>query len=414
MLRPYQQEAVDVLFSYWEKCKKPCVIQAATGFGKSHVIAEIVHRVNAPVLVLQPTKEILEQNYEKLRLTGLADRQIQVCSASAGSWRIGGLTLATIGTIHKNASLCKHFEYIVIDECDVVPNDKASSMYIDFLNQLPNARIVGLTATPWRNQTFAKRFEEPSIHCRPITRIHCNGGKGTHLGEWVWGKVIYRCGIKALQDMHYLSPTKYFEAETDWSFVKDSPGRAEYEMEQMTQWMDVDANLSRFHQAISWCMANNLKTIVFTPNIDMNFRLAGHIRGLGGTVQCMDSNNDTKQSREAKMKGFREGVFQFLVNVGMVGRGVDVPSVDAVVLCRPTKSLSVYIQAVGRCLRLDPERPDKIAYVLDLAGCMKRFGKAEDVELVKLKKVTEQGWQYTQEAIKIIKNGKPKLWDKVI
>lgn len=413
MLRPYQQEAVDVLFGYWEKNNKPCVIQAATGFGKSHLIAEIVKRVQAPTLVLQPTKEILEQNHEKLLLAGLQPSQIQICSASAGSWRIGGLTLATIGTIYKNASLCGHFKYIIIDECDVVPCDKADSMYMKFLNELPNARIVGLTATPWRNQVFARLYDTPNIVCRPVTRIHCNGGKGTHLGEWVWGRVIYRCGIKALQNMGFLSPTKYFEAETDWSFVKDSPGRSEYEMEQMSQWMDIDENLSRFHQAIVWCMKNHLKTIVFTPNINMNFELAAHIRALGGTAATMDSNNDSKKSREAKMRDFRAGKFQFLVNVGMVGRGVDVPSVDAVVLCRPTKSLSLYIQAVGRCLRLDPERPDKTAYILDLAGCMKRFGKAEDVELVRIDKVTEKGWQYKQEAIRIIKNGKPKLWDKV-
>lgn len=205
MLRPYQQEAVDVLFGYWEKNKKPCVIQAATGFGKSHLIAEIVKRVQAPTLVLQPTKEILEQNYEKLLLAGLRKDQIQICSASAGSWKIGGLTLATIGTIYKNASLCDHFKYIVIDECDVVPCDKADSMYMKFLNELPNARIVGLTATPWRNQVFARLYDTPNIVCRPVTRIHCNGGKGTHLGEWVWGRVIYRCGIKSLQNMGFLS-----------------------------------------------------------------------------------------------------------------------------------------------------------------------------------------------------------------
>lgn len=413
MLRPYQQEAVNALNSYWEKSSKPCLIQAATGFGKSHVIADIVKNATAPVLVLQPSKEILEQNYEKLLLAGVPQSVINICSASAGSWRIGGLTLATIGTIYKNSSICQHFQSIVIDECDVVPCDKADSMYMRFLNEVPKARIVGLTATPWRNQTFSRMYEPPKLVCRPVTRIHCNGGEKTPRGEWFWGKVIYRCGIKQLQEMGFLSPTTYYEAETDWSFVEDSPGRAEYEMEQMSQWMDIDANISRFHQAVQWCMDNGLKTIVFTPNIEMNFRLANNIRALGATVQCMDSNNDTKQSREAKMRGFRNGAFQFLVNVGMVGRGVDVPSVDAVLLARPTKSLSVYIQAVGRCLRLDPERPDKMAYILDLAGCKKRFGKAEDVELIQVDKVAKNGWQYKQEAIRIIKNGKPKIWDEV-
>ena len=67
-LRPCQQTAVDNLFQYWAKSSKPCLISAPTAFGKSHVIADIVSRAKTPTLILQPTKEILEQNYEKLLL----------------------------------------------------------------------------------------------------------------------------------------------------------------------------------------------------------------------------------------------------------------------------------------------------------------------------------------------------------
>ena len=66
-LRDYQQKAVDELFKYWEKNTRPCMLQLATGAGKSHIIAEIVNKVGEPTLVLQPTKEILEQNLEKLK-----------------------------------------------------------------------------------------------------------------------------------------------------------------------------------------------------------------------------------------------------------------------------------------------------------------------------------------------------------
>lgn len=413
-LRDYQQGAVDALMDYWKKSSRPCVIQAATGFGKSHVIAELVRVTEKPTLVLQPTKEILEQNYEKLLKTGVKARDINICSASAGSWKIGKITFATIGTIYKHSEYCQHFEVVIIDESDVVPNDKADSMYMKFLNELPKStKIVGLTATPWRNQTFSKMYEEPTVYCRPVTRIHCNGGKGTNLGEWVWNKIIYRCGIKDLQDKNYLSPTIYHVAETDWSFVRDVPGRVDYEMNQMTKWMDIEANSSRFSQAVSWCMKNNLKTIVFTPNIDMNFRLANIINAMGGKAECIDSEHDDKKTREDKMERFRKGEFTFLVNVGMVGRGVDVPSVDAVLLCRPTKSLSFYIQAIGRCLRKDPDNPDKTAYILDLAGNVERFGRAEDVVMGKVKKTTANGYQYEQDCITVVRNGKRKVWDKV-
>lgn len=413
-LRDYQEEAVRALGNYWSKSSKPCVLQLATGAGKSWIIAEIVKRAKQKTLILQPSKEILEQNYEKLIMSGVPADCVSVCSASANSWEINTITLATIGTIKRWADYCKEFKIVIIDECDVVPVDRASSMYLKFLNQLPQARIVGLTASPWRNQIFSQRFMDPHVHCRPLTRIFCQGGKKTIFGDWFWsGGIIYKCDIPFLQNEGYLSKTIYHMAEADWSFVRDVAGRTDFDTTEMTRFMDIEANTSRFTQAITWCMKNNLKTIVFSPNIDMNFRLQACIKALGGTVRCMDSDNDNRTSRQKKMEHFREGKFQFLVNVGMVGRGVDVPSVDCVLLCRPTKSLSLYLQYVGRCLRIDPNNPDKVAYVLDLAGNVDRFGEVEGVKLVKTEKETAYGSRLLLDTITLQKEGKTKVWDQV-
>lgn len=386
--------------------------------GKSHIIAEIVRKLQQPVLVLQPTKEILEQNYEKLVLAGVPKKQISICSASAGGWEIGWITLATIGTIAKHFDKCKHFKVIVIDECDVVNNNDADGQYLGFFNALRNQgcapRIVGLTATPWRNQNFLDGLGNPSVFCRPLTRIFTKGGKGTPHTEWFWkGGVIYKCEIPLLQERGFLAPTQYYEAETDWSFVNNLPGRVDFDTNEMTKWLDFDKNMSRFHQAVKWCMDNNLKTIVFTPNIDMNFRLGECIVAGGGTARTMDSNNDTRKSRQQKMDEFRQGEYQFLVNVGMVGRGVDVPSVDAVLLCRPTKSLSLYMQYVGRCLRPDPANPTKVARVLDLSGNVARFGRVEDVALAKEKAMSKTGWQFEKDIITVEIGGKKYKWEKV-
>ena len=418
-LRDYQQKAVDRLFDYWKVSKAPCIIQLATGGGKSHVIAEITNKTNTPTLILQPTKEILEQNYEKMLATGYDPRKVSICSASAGQWFINQyITFATIGTIAKHWDRCQHIKTVIIDEVDCVPSDRADSQYMKFLNALPaDTRIVGLSATPWRNVVFSTRFADPKIYCRPMTRIHCRDGEKTRLGQWPFKKIIYRLGIKDLQDRGYLSKTEYYVAETDWSFVNDVPGRMDYDTTNMMRWVEIEDNTSRFTQSIKWCMDYNFKAIVFTPNIDMNFRLQNVIRQLGGTAECMDSDNDTKKSREAKMQAFRDGKFQFLVNVGMVGRGVDVPSVDAVILCRPTKSLSLYMQFIGRCLRIDPNNPDKTAYILDLAGNVERFGRVEDIRLIPVEATTDHGWKHTKETI-IIKpgtdgKGESKVFDRV-
>lgn len=414
-LRDYQQATVDTLFKHWERSSKPCILSLSTGSGKSIIISEIVNRAKCPTLVLQPSKEILEQNYEKLLLAGVDKKNIQICSASAGSWKIGSITLATIGTIYRHTDYCQHFKIIIVDETDVVPCDRASSQYMKFFANLSSdVKIVGLTASAWRNQIFSSMYEDPKVFCRPLTRIHCDGGKKEWYGEWFWsGGILCNVTIPYLQENGYLAKTNYYIADTDWSFVRNVPGRVDFDMNGMERWCDIEANTSRFTQAIKWCMDNNYKTIVFTPNIDMNFRLKNAIYSLGGKAETMDSDHDTKQSRENKMERFRRGDFQFLVNVGMVGRGVDVPSVDAVILCRPTKSLSVYMQAVGRCIRIDPDNPDKVAQILDLAGNVERFGKVEDVSLAKQEAVSVNGWKYKKDVITIVKNGRRRVWDRV-
>ncbi len=409
-LRDYQQKAVDTLFAYWQKESRPCILQLCTSAGKSWIIAEIVKRAKVPALILQPTKEILEQNLDKLRVVGI---EPQVCSASAGDWKIGQVTLATIGTIRNWAEYCQHFRIIVVDECDCVPNDKADSMYMKFFNQLPNARIVGLTASPFRNQTFCRMYEDPRVYCRPVTRIHTNGGKKTRFGEWFWNGIIFKCNISYLQERGFVSNTKYYVATTDWSFIEDVPGRAEYEMEQMTRWVEIEENTSTFTKAIKWCIDNHLKTIVFSPNINMNFQLNNVISSLGGASTTLDSTYDNRKTREAKMDALRSGEVQFLVNLGMVGRGVDVPSVDCVLWCRPTKSLSFWLQGIGRCLRKDPNNPNKTAYIVDLTENYARFGRAEDVLIEKIDAVSKNGLPYKKDAITLVCRGRKRIWDEV-
>lgn len=413
MLRGYQLEAVEAIWSYWQKGKRnPAILQLSTGAGKSWVIAELVRRLNSPVLVLQPSKEILEQNYEKLLLAGVPQEDISICSASVNSWKIGKITLATIGTIYKHADHCERFVVCIVDECDTVTCDNAKTMHMKFFNRLPNLFIVGLTATPYRNQSFRDAASgDPALYCRPLTRIFTCDGKDTAHGVWFWtGGIIYKCEIPFLQSQGYLAPTRYFEAETNWSFLKNYPGRTDFKMEEAAQWTEFDENLSRFHQAVSWCLKNNQKTVVFSPMVRTNFQLAEVIQEAGGSVECMDSENDTKTSREEKMERFRNGEFQFLVNVGMMGRGVDVPSIDAVIMARPTKSLALYTQFIGRALRPDPDNPNKVANILDLAGNVARFGRVEDISLGKEKRPNSY---YPIDIIKVKLGEKYYKWEKV-
>jgi len=100
VLRDYQQEAVTAAKKYLldKNAKKPVLIIMPTGSGKSLIIASIVEQIDAPLIVFQPTKEILEQNYNKMMDYGIMG--VTIYSASCGKKEIGNITLATIGSVY--------------------------------------------------------------------------------------------------------------------------------------------------------------------------------------------------------------------------------------------------------------------------------------------------------------------------
>ena len=145
-LRPYQQAASDAAVGFFNsRTLGHGLIVLGTGTGKSLVIADIANRMDSDILILQPSKEILEQNFNKLVSYGYLFCSIY--SASCGSKDIGKVTFATIGSIYKKPEAFAHFKYCIIDECDTV--DPHGGMYFDFLKKV-GCKTIGLTATPYR------------------------------------------------------------------------------------------------------------------------------------------------------------------------------------------------------------------------------------------------------------------------
>jgi DNA repair protein RadD len=143
-LREYQQKAVNDALTYLQSSQKNGIMVLPTGAGKSLIIAAIARALDEPTLIFQPTKEILEQNFNKLVAYG---EPPQIFSASFNSKNIGSLTLATIGSAINKLDLFGRFKYIIIDECHYV-NPK-HGMYKEFIEK-SDARILGLTASPYR------------------------------------------------------------------------------------------------------------------------------------------------------------------------------------------------------------------------------------------------------------------------
>ena len=145
-LRDYQRDAsIAAVRAFTSKKANNGLLILPTGAGKSLVIADIASKLDGPLLVFQPSKEILEQNFAKLQSYGCWDASIY--SASVGYKDINRITFATIGSVINHKEDFAHFKNVMIDECHLV-NSKAG-MYKDFLESA-DRRVVGLTATPYR------------------------------------------------------------------------------------------------------------------------------------------------------------------------------------------------------------------------------------------------------------------------
>lgn len=139
-LRPYQKKAIDrLIWAQQLKGNDLCILP--TGAGKSIVVAELAHALSEPILILQPNKEILEQNYSKLAQYVDAD-EIGIYSASMNEKVIKYYTFATIQSIYKKPEQFVNFGTIIIDECHLVNPKKLEGMFIKFINRVNELRAA--------------------------------------------------------------------------------------------------------------------------------------------------------------------------------------------------------------------------------------------------------------------------------
>ena len=377
-LRDYQQEAVAQAIKHLTEYQKPFIIQAATGAGKSLIIADICHKLDEPVLVLQPSKELLEQNYAKLKSYGIDD--VAIYSASMKTKEIDKFTYATIGSIYKKPELFKHFKYVIIDECHQVNPKNLEGMYTKFLTAIGCTNICGLTATPYR--LVQKYYKENGMmfytsHLKMVNRIH----------PFFFKKIAYKIETQELIDMGYLVPIKYRADEVNWDLLEANSTGADFTEESIEKFWD-DKRLKKLALTIKMIDQNCQRNLIFCSSIRQAQRAVNMLSDMG--VGCALITGDTPPNeREDAVQEFRQGEIRHLVNVGVFTTGFDVPELDCIVLARPTMSLALYYQMVGRGVRIDPSNPDKMLRVYDFAGCVRKLGRVETIRVVK----EDDGWK---------------------
>ena len=359
ILRDYQKAASDKAVAFFKDKNKKSngVMVLPTGAGKSIVIADIAHRLNDYVLIFCPSREIVEQNFKKLCSYGILDCSIY--SASFNSKEISRITFATIGSVKSHPELFAHFKNIIVDECHLV--NPIEGMYKDFFDAV-KCKVLGLTATPYR--LSSSRDFGSMLKFITRTKPH------------VFSEVIYHVQVSTLLDMGYLSKVNYYPMNpTGWNELnlKINTTGADYtdkSVQKEYERIDFYSYIVHIVQRLMNPKAGGKRKgiLVFTRFLKEAERLTMSIPG------CVIVSGDTpKKERERILEMFKVGEIPVVANVGF-----DYPELDTVVMARPTMSLAMYYQIVGRCIR--PYK-GKTAWFVDLCGNINRFGEVSDLHL---------------------------------
>lgn len=384
-LRDYQREAVDIAVKNLlrDKPKKPFIIQAATGAGKSLIIATICHEIDENILILQPNKEILEQNYQKL-LSYDPTIDAGIYSASKGRKEIRKFTFATIGSIYKKPELFMGFKYVLIDECHGVNPKNETGMLTSFLREIHCERVCGLTATPYRIDQIWKRTNwgelESTASLKMVNRIFAK--KGKEMLKPFFTSIDYKIETGDLIEQGYLSPIEYFVENQDWSELQVNTTGADFTKESVQEFVEKPSRVERIVDAVRYSEVHNKRTLIFCSTIAQ----ANKVKILAAENNisiAMVTGETPMKEREKIVNEFKSGGIKHLVNVGVFTTGFDAPELDCIVMARPTMSLALYYQIIGRGVRLDPNNPDKVLKVYDMVGIVERLGRVETIRVQK-------------------------------
>jgi len=382
-LRPYQQQAVAATLTHFRQTDDAAVIVLPTGSGKSLVISELASLARHKILVLAHVKELVEQNHDKYQSYGLT---AGIYSAGLGRKQLEHqVTFASIQSAAPNlADFSEYYSLVIIDECHRIglshdgeqsqSNDnnkdkekkKGQNQYQQLISQLkkanPKLKVLGLTATPfrlgsgWIYQRHYHGFirtEEP----RPF--VDC----------------IYEMPLALMIKQHYLTPPTLIDATiAHYDFSSLNANKfGNYPAPEVNSLLTKHARVTQaIIEQVVELSAKRRGVMIFAATTDHAREIIGYLED----SDCIDTLNhqsaamilgDTpNHQRDQIIHDFKQQKIKYLVNVAVLTTGFDAPHVDFIALLRPTQSLSLFQQIVGRGLRLAPDKQDCL--IIDYAG----------------------------------------------
>ena len=327
-LRPYQETARQKVQEEWEEGKKRTLLVLPTGTGKTIVFSKIIEdrvKKGERVLVIAHRGELLEQASDKLyKSTGLKTATEKAEQTSLGSFY--RVVVGSVQTLQREKRLNQfppeYFDTIVIDEA----HHAISDGYQRVLQHFESANVLGVTATPDR-------------------------GDMRNLGSY-FESLAYEYSLPEAIKSGYLSPIKALTIplKLDLSNVKQQAGDFSTK--------DLGTALDPYLEQIAEEMKKqclNRKTVVFLPLVKTSQKFRDILNKHG--FKAAEVNGESTD-REQVLKDYEEGKYNVLCNSMLLTEGWDCPSVDCVIVLRPTKVRALYSQMVGRGTRLAPGKKE--------------------------------------------------------
>lgn len=363
-LRPYQREALDALFDYWSSGGGNGLIVLPTGSGKSAVIATLAQELLTgwPALrigVVTHVRELVRQNMEEM-LRIWPQAPVGIYSAGLGRRDARSQILfCSIQSVYNRTAELGAFDVLIVDEAHLIgPN--ASSMYGKFIvavrDQTPDARLVGLTATPFRMD--AGRLDS---------------GKAA-----LFDQVVYTAEVGDLIDAGYLSNliSKGTAAGIDVSKVQIRGG--EFVAGSLENAARAEGVVRAACEEMVQFGQDRRAWIAFCSGVQHATDVRDELRRLDVAAEVVHGELDAG-TRDRIVQQFKAGQVRCLTSVAVLTTGFNAPQVDMIAMLRPTLSTGLYVQMIGRGLRLAPGKADCL--VLDFAENVKRHGPIDAVRV---------------------------------
>ena len=360
----YQNKVNDALWNFIETKQGKPVVVAPVGSGKSFMIARwvleaIAKYPDTKVLILCHVSELLSQIASEIfEINSLAN--VSFYSDKLKSKDLNGqIILGGIQSIFKQGfKIPGGIDIVVVDEAHLIsPNDE--TMYRKLFKDLetinPYMKTIGFTGTNFRP----------------------NSGILTHGEGRLFTDVAYQIPMIELIEKGFLCPLITPKMNTKMSVEGVGKRNGDYIEGQLQKAVDKDPITKACVTEMLEHGANRRKWIVFTAGVEHCEHVRDEIRSRGISAEMVTGKTPTGERNEV-FKAFKEGDLRALVNVGVATTGYNNPAIDLIALMRPTRSPVLYVQMMGRALRVHPGKENSI--VLDFGAVIDNLGPVDTVD----------------------------------